>query len=243
MKQEKSSPGQTKGSLFYKEQIEALSKISKAISSDLYLEDILKLIVTVTAQVMDSKICSLMLLDEKSKKLFIRATQSISEDYNKKPPLSVGEGIAGKVAKENKPIAVSDIDGEKEYKYKYIAKKEGLLSLLCIPLSVKGRVIGVINCYTSYPHEFSKMEIDVLTSVANQAAVAIENTELMVKTKVIQEELETRKLVERAKDILMKRLKLGGEEAYRRIQKQSMNTRKSMREMAEAVILTDELER
>lgn len=243
MKQEKSSLGQTKGSPFYKEQIEALSKISKAISSDLYLEDILKLIVTVTAQVMDSKICSLMLLDEKSKKLFIRATQSISEDYNKKPPLRIGEGIAGKVAKENKPIAVSDINGEKEYKYKYIAKKEGLLSLLCIPLSVKGRVIGVINCYTSYLHEFSKMEINMLTSVANQAAVAIENTELMVKTKVIQEELETRKLVERAKDILMKRLKLSGEEAYRRIQKQSMNTRKSMREMAEAVILTEELER
>jgi len=243
MKQEKSSLGQTKGSPFYKEQIEALSKISKAISSDLYLEDILKLIVTVTARVMDSKICSLMLLDEKSKKLFIRATQSISEDYNKKPPLNIGEGIAGKVAKENKPIAVSDINGEEGYKYKEIAKKEGLRSLLCIPLSVKGRVIGVIDCYTSYPHEFSKMEINMLTSVANQAAVAIENTELMVKTKVIQEELETRKLVERAKDILMKRLKLSGEEAYRRIQKQSMNTRKSMREMAEAVILTEELER
>jgi len=243
MKQEKSSLGQTKGSPFYKEQVEALSKISKAISSDLYLEDILKLIVTVTARVMDSKICSLMLLDEKSKKLFIRATQSISEDYNKKPPLNIGEGIAGKVAKENKPIAVSNINGEEEYKYKDIAKKEGLYSLLCIPLSVKGRVIGVINCYTSYPHEFSKTETNMLTSVANQAAVAIENTELMVKTKVIQEELETRKLVERAKDILMKRLKLSGEEAYRRIQKQSMNTRKSMREMAEAVILTEELER
>jgi signal transduction protein with GAF and PtsI domain len=184
-----------------------------------------------------------MLLDEKSKKLFIRATQSISEDYNKKPPLSIGEGIAGKVAKENKPIAVSDINGEEEYKYKDIAKKEGLYSLLCIPLSVKGRVIGVINCYTSYPHEFSKIEINMLTSVANQAAVAIENTELMVKTKVIQEELETRKLVERAKDILMKRLKLNGEEAYRRIQKQSMNTRKSMREVAEAVILTEELDK
>ena len=243
MKQRKSSSGQTKSSLSYKEQTEALSKISKAISSDLYLEDILKLIVTVTAQVMDSKICSLMLLDEKSKKLFIRATQSISEDYTKKPPLCIGEGIAGKVAKENKAMAISDINREEEYKYKEIAKKEGLRSLLCIPLSVKGRVIGVIDCYTSYPHEFSKMEINMLTSVANQAAVAIENTELMVKTKVIQEELETRKLVERAKDILMKRLKLSGEEAYRRIQKQSMNTRKSMREMAEAVILTEELER
>ena len=90
---------------------------------------------------MDSKICSLMLLDEKSKKLFIRASQSISQEYNEKPPLSIGEGIAGKVAKENKPIADFDINGEEEYKYKDIAKTEGYNSLLCIPLRVKWRVI------------------------------------------------------------------------------------------------------
>ena len=234
---------QVEDSPFYKEQIEALSKISKAISSELYLEDILRLVVSVTAQVMNSKICSLMLLDEKSKKLVIRATQSVSEEYNKKPPLSIGEGIAGKVVKEGRPITVLDVNEEEEYKYKDIAKKEGLRSLLCIPLSVRGKVIGVINCYTSYPHKFSKTEVDVLTSVANQAAIAIENTELIVKTKVIQEELETRKLVERAKDILMRRLELSGEEAYRKIQKQSMDTRKSMREIAEAIILTEDLER
>jgi AmiR/NasT family two-component response regulator len=64
----------------------------------------------------------------------------------------------------------------------------------------------------------------------------------MVKTRVIQEELEARKLVERAKDILMQRLGLSGEEAYRRIQRQSMNTRKSMREVAEAIILSREIE-
>lgn len=238
-----SSSEQGKNPPTYQEQIEALSKISKAISSELYLEDILRLVVSVTAQVMDSKICSLMLLDEKSKKLVIRATQSVSEEYNKKPPLSIGEGIAGKVVKKGRPIAVLDVNEEEEYKYKDIARKEGLRSLLCIPLSVRGKVIGVINCYTSYPHKFSKTEIDVLTSVANQAAIAIENTELIVKTKVIQEELETRKLVERAKDILMRRLELSGEEAYRKIQKQSMDTRKSMREIAEAIILTEDLER
>jgi AmiR/NasT family two-component response regulator len=86
------------------------------------------------------------------------------------------------------------------------------------------------------------MEVDVLTAVANQAAIAIENTELMVKTRVIQEELEARKLVERAKDILMQRLELSGEEAYRRIQRQSMNSRRSMREVAEAIILSREIE-
>ena len=77
--------------------------------------------------------------------------------------------------------------------------------------------------------------------MANQAAVAIFNTELMVKTKVIQEELEARKLIERAKDVLMRKRNMKGDEAYRWIRKRSMDSRKSMREVAEAILLTEEL--
>jgi AmiR/NasT family two-component response regulator len=79
----------------------------------------------------------------------------------------------------------------------------------------------------------------MLTTVANQAAVAIENTELLVKTRIVQEELETRKLVERAKDIITRGQDISGNEAYRLMQRKSMNTRKSMREIAEAIILAD----
>lgn len=216
--------------------IEALSKIAQVITSDMYLDDILKLIVTVTAQTLGSKICSIMLVDEKNQELVIRATQSISEDYNQKPPLKTGEGIAGKAAGEKRAISIYDVTKEKEYKYKDIARKNGLVSLLCVPLMVKGRVIGVINLYTSKLHKFTKNEVNMLTAVANQAAMVIENTELMVRTRVIQEELETRKLVEKAKGILMKEQGLSEAEAYRTIQKYSMNSRKSMRQVAEAVI-------
>lgn len=222
--------------------IEALSKISQAITSDLYLEDILRLIVAVVAQVMNSKICSIMLLDEKREYLVIRATQSISEEYNKKHPLKLGEGIAGKVVAANKPTAIYNVMEEKEYKYKDIAKKEGLASLLCVPLSVKNKAIGVINVYTTTPHKFTKNEINVLTAVASQAALVIENTELMVKTKVIQEELESRKIIERAKGILMRERNISEDEAYRLIQKYSMDRRKSMRQIAEALILTKEMQ-
>ncbi len=227
----------------FEEQIKALSKISKAIASDLYLEDILRLIVSVTAEVMGSNICSLMLVDEKTKELVIRATQSMSEEYNKKPPLKIGEGVAGKVAESNKPMAVKDIIKEKEYKYRDIAAKESLRSLLCVPLAVKGKVIGVINCYTAVPHEFSETQIQILTSIANQAAVAIENTELLVKSKVIQEELETRKKIERAKGILMRDESLTEEEAYLKIRKYSMDNRKTIREVSEAIILTADMKK
>ncbi len=217
----------------------ALAEISRAVTSDLYLEDILKLIVIVTAETMNSKVCSLMLLDEEAGELRIRATQSICEEYLKKPPLKLGEGAAGLVAQRNRPMVIKNVQKDPLYLYKEVARTENLRSLLCVPMSIKGRVIGVINCYTNKPHEFSQEEIDLLTTVANQAAVAIENTELLLRAKVVQEELETRKKVERAKDILMKTLNVDGDEAYKRMRKRSMDVRKSMREVAEAIILAD----
>ncbi len=215
----------------------ALAEISRAVTSDLYLEDILKLIVIVTAEVMNSKICSLMLVDEETGELRIRATQSISEEYLKKPPVKLGEGAAGLVAQRNRPMVIKNVQKDPIYLYKEIAREENLRTLLSVPMSIKGRVIGVINCYTNKPHEFTQEQIDLLTTVANQAAVAIENTELLLKAKMIQEELETRKKVERAKDILMKMLNVGGEEAYKRMRNRSMETRKSMGEVADAIIL------
>jgi signal transduction protein with GAF and PtsI domain len=196
----------------------------------------------VTAQAMNSKICSLLLLDEEKNELVIRATQSVSEAYNKKPNIKLGEGIAGLVAQENKPIAVLDVKEDTRYVNRDIAKKENLCSLLCVPLSVKGKVIGVLNSYTSVKHRFTKEEINILTAVANQAAVAIENANLLLKSKMIEEELKTRKIVERAKGILMKSQGISEEEAYKKIQRQAMNTRRTMREIAEAIILAKELE-
>lgn len=227
----------------YTKQLEAISKVSSTITSDMYLEDILKLIVTVTAEVMNSKICSIMLLDDKTGELSLKATQSMSETYNRKPNLKFGEGIAGKVARDNRPMAVYDVSNEPEYKYREIAIRENLKSLLSVPLSVRGKVIGVLNNYTSYPHVFSKNEIEVLTTVANQAAIVIANADLMLKAQMIQYELETRKIIERAKGILMKEQGMSEEESFRKIQKQSMDMRKSMREIAEAIILIEKMKK
>lgn len=225
------------------QQLEALSRISGAVSSELYLEDILKLIVTVTAETMDSKICSLMLLDKDKKELQVRATQAISEAYIKKPPVKMGAGIAGRVAQSGKPIIVRDVKKDERYVNQDIAKKEKLCSLLSVPLLIKGRVTGVLNLYTSKIHNFTPTEVAVLTTVANQAALAIRNAELMVRSQTAQYELESRKVIERAKDILAKEGGISGEDAFARMRKQSMDLRKSMREIAEAIILAKELQK
>lgn len=224
-----------------KEYISALNKISKAITSDLYLEDILKLIVSLTAGVMNAKICALWLLDEEKKELKIRATQAMSEEYLKERTLKIGEGIVGLVAESRKYIVILDVTKDERYKEKILAKKENLVSMLSVPMMVKDRLIGVINVYTVEPYKFTKSDIELLSAVANQAAVAIENTELMVKTKIVQEELESRKKIEKAKGILMKEQGMSEEDAYNLMRKSSMNKRVSIKEIADAVILSFEI--
>lgn len=228
----------------YDQYIKAIMNISQAITSDLYLEDILKLIVMVTAKVTGFNICSLWLIDESEspKKIRLKATQTIEPDYLKDRSLSMGEGVVGFVATHNQPLIIEDVLKESRFKEKEMAGKLDLVSMASVPLQVKeGKVIGVLNCFTTEPHEFSGPEVNLITTVANQAAVAILNTELLVKTKVIEEELETRKLVERAKEVLMRRRNLKSNEAYRWIQKRSMDSRKSIRRMAEAILLSDEI--
>jgi signal transduction protein with GAF and PtsI domain len=228
----------------YEKYIKALSDISNAITSDLYLEDILKLIVMVTAKVTGVEICSLWLVDYTTnpKKVKLKATQTIDPEYVKDRSLKYNEGVVGYVLTNNCPLIVKDVLLEPLFKEKEMARRLGLVSMLSIPLQAKSdEAIGVLNCFTSEPHDFTETEINLITAVANQAAVAILNTELMVKSKVIQEELETRKLVEKAKEIIMGRKKMSGNDAFRWIQKQSMNSRKSMRQIAEAILLSEEI--
>jgi signal transduction protein with GAF and PtsI domain len=228
----------------YDKYIKALMDISRAITSDLYLEDILKLLVMVTAKVTGVEICSLWLVDENAegKRIRLKATQAIEPDYVKDRALNMNEGVVGFVAANNQPLIIEDVLKEPRFKEKEMARKLGLVSMVSVPMHVKeDKVIGVLNCFTAKPHNFSETEVNLITTVANQAAVAIFNTELMVKEKVIQEELETRKLVERAKEVLMRRRNMTGEQAYRWMQKRSMDSRKSMRNVAEAVLLSDEI--
>lgn len=219
-------------------QVDTLARVSGTITSNRYIKEILNLIVTMTAEMMNSKICSIMILDELKGELQIMATQSLSEAYRKKPNLKVGESISGRVVQEQRPISVRNVAEDTAYSFPKIAREEGVCSLLSVPMMVKNRVIGVINSYTAFEHAFSQEEIHLLSAVANQAAVAIENTALFEKSAEMQETLSAQKAMDRAKGVLMQEGAVGEEDAFKMIQRQSMNTRKTMREVAEAIILS-----
>ena len=168
-------------------QLSTLSEISRTITSDLYLEEILQLIVAMTAESMNFKICSIMLLDDMKEELVIKATQSQSRAYVKKPNLKLSESVAGRAITEGKPITILDVRKTAGYQYPDIAKQEGLCSLIALPLAIKSEIIGVLNCYTAKPRQFTDEDISLLTALANQAALSIQNAKLMVQTAVLQE--------------------------------------------------------
>jgi len=224
-------------------QIETLARMSQTIAQGAYIREILQLIVTMTAEMMSSKICSLMLLDEKGRELKIEATQSLSEAYKTKPPVPVRTSVSGRAVLEKRPVIVPDVAKDPQYTYPDIARKESLRSLLVIPMMFKDKPMGVLNCYTEEIHAFTEEEIQLVQAVANQAAVAIEHTRAIEKALAAEEALETRKVIERAKGILMRQQGFSEEASFKLIQRQAMDRRKTMKEVAEAVILSEELQR
>ena len=217
--------------------LEGIAEISKAIMERNYIDDILSLIVSVTAKVTGSKICSLLLLDKNKKELVLRSSQSPSGQYNQKSNTPLGKGIAGQVALTGEPIKVLDVRKDPRFLNKEIAIKDGLVSLLSVPMSVEGEIIGVINCYTPEKYDFSHEDIQMLTTVASQAAIILKNTELRIMKEVVERELEERKTIERAKEIIMEKRAIPGKQAFELMRKQSMNSRTSMVKIAESIIV------
>jgi uroporphyrinogen-III synthase len=136
---------------------------------------------------------------------------------------------------------VPNVLEEKQYRYPELARKTGLASLLSVPLTSRDKVIGTINIYTRDQRNFTEEEVGFVKVVAGQAAIAIENARLMSETLDMKRTLETRKLVERAKGILQYKHNLTEEEAYLRLRNESRRLRRPMRDLAEAVILADDM--
>jgi HD-GYP domain-containing protein (c-di-GMP phosphodiesterase class II) len=159
-------------------ELHAIFEIDKAITSAVDLDTVLQQIVQMSIGLFDAKISSLMLLDEETQELVMAAAHGLSEEYITKGNIKVGESIAGRVIQEGRPIAVPDITVDPRHIYSGYALKEGLTSLLSVPLSLKDKVIGVLNIYTDDQHNFTPHEINLFTSLASQAAIAIENARL-----------------------------------------------------------------
>ncbi|MEQ1934312.1 MAG: GAF domain-containing protein, partial [Fimbriimonadaceae bacterium] len=165
----------------------ALSEVSTTIAQSPYIEEILQLLVNLTAQQFNYLVCTVRRLDEKHGELVLRATQAPAKAYARKRAIKLGESIAGRAIAEGRPIVIEDVQADSDYIGHDLAVEQGMHSMVCVPLTLHGRAVGVLSCYTAEIRNFSAEEIQALETLAKQAAVSIEHAKLQVRTTLLQE--------------------------------------------------------
>jgi len=133
--------------------------------------------------------CSLVMLDENREWLDVRASHGAGPAYIKKPRLSVEESLLGVVVRRKKPLQVPNVQASTRYQNVDVARKEGLVSLLSVPLLFAGQAIGALSVYTGRPYNFSNEEIRILSALAELSAIAIEKARLYERIVDVEEQL------------------------------------------------------
>lgn len=168
------------------ERLETLLTISTEISSTLQLEEVLQRVVAHACRLMEARVSSLLLIDKEAGTLRPAATYGASVDYLALPDREVAASLSGEVIKTGLPLYIPDVREETRYSVAEIARREGLCTLLSVPLRTKTDVIGVLNVYTGEPRCYDEGDLRLLTLLASQSAIAIENATLH------REEMEAR---------------------------------------------------
>lgn len=176
------------------ERLSTLFKVSSAIVSEPLLENVLRRIADEVRVLMDIRVCSIMLLDEKEENFEIKAVSGeVVPEYINRRGIPVGDNVIGRVIHTGRPLYVADVREERQYRMRKVAKESGLCSLLSIPMTFLGRTIGVVNIYSGEPLEFSEEDVALMTTFAGHAAVAIINArryERIFKTEELLRESE-----------------------------------------------------
>ncbi|HSM57470.1 MAG TPA: GAF domain-containing protein [Candidatus Sulfomarinibacteraceae bacterium] len=168
-------------------ELQALAEVSEVVTSPQYLDDILDVVTEMASKLMEGALCSIFLLDEAGQALELRSARHAGDPYRNRPPLPLGKGVIGRVATSGQPAYVRDVRQEPAYLEPEMARKEGLVSLLSVPLSVRDHVIGVFNCYSDRERAFSQEQKALFLTLANQTALAIEHARLATNAAMVRE--------------------------------------------------------
>lgn len=232
-------------------QVELLHRISGIVSSELSLDEMLGEVLGLTVQVTHCDACLVYLMEEDTEEVVLRASQLPHAEELGSLRMKIGEGVTGWVA-EHKSVVSLPVKASADHRFKQFSGlvEDTYEALLSVPLVSGGEVIGVVNVHHRAPYQHSPEEIALATFVGEQMGNAIARAKLVEENLKLQEEklemkreLEERKVVERAKGILQRNHGLTEEEAYLRLRGESRRMRRPMKELAEAIILAEELNR
>lgn len=218
-----------------------LYRVAQTVHS-LELPDVLKEIVAIAIDVTHGDSCLIYILDPKKQELVLRASKNPHADLMQKIKMKMGEGITGWVAQNEQPVAIATgAHSDARFKYFRNLPEDRFEAFLSVPIINKRGVVGVINVQHKKQHVHKPMEVKLLSAIGKLVGGAVDNALLIEETLSLKESLELRKVIEKAKGILMKRKNISEDEAYTIIQKESMDTRKTLKDIAEAIVLIDTL--
>jgi signal transduction protein with GAF and PtsI domain len=229
-------------------QIDILHQTSKIVSSRLALDDMLKELIRLAFQVTACDAC-LVYLAEPTGEIVLRASQLPHTREIGSIRMQPGEGVTGWVAAHKSVVALSaKASADKRFKNFPGLVEDTFEAFLSVPLISGGAVIGVINVHHKKPHAHTPEQVALLSFMGEQMGGAIARSRVMDDNARLQEEaldirrqLEARKLIERAKGILQAKYNLTEENAYLRLRGESRRLRRPMRDLAEAIILADDV--
>lgn len=232
-------------------QVFLFHQISGIISSNLSVDEILGEVIGLAVRATACDACLVYLIDRESDEVVLRASQVPHASCLGNLRMKIGEGVTGWVAEHKSVVALaSNASADPRFKRFAGLVEDTYEAFLSVPLVSRGEVIGVINVHHREPHSHTPETIATLAFIGEQLGVTISkslleqlNARLIEETQEMRRELETRKLVERAKGILQQRHGLSEEDAYFRLRNQSRRLRRPMKEVAEAVILSEEITR
>lgn len=230
-------------------QIELLHRISRVASSQANLDRVLQELIGIAVEITACDACLVYLPDYEAGEVVLRASQLTHPAEIGTLRMKLGEGVTGWVA-EHKAVVALDRNAAADIRFRAFSSliEDTFEAFLSLPLASGGEVVGVLNIHHREPHAHTAEEVALLTFVGEHMGSAIsmarleeENARLQEKTQEVERELETRKLVERAKGILQAKYNLSEEEAYQRLRNESRRLRRPMRELAEAILLFESL--
>jgi signal transduction protein with GAF and PtsI domain len=220
--------------------VDLLHEIGVRLATADEFHDVLGRVVEFASALVKCDSCLIYVLE--GEELALRASKNPHPEVVDRLKLRVGEGITGWVAQHQEAVAVPE-KAAQDPRFQFFNElpEDSYEAFLSVPLMCRGRVVGVINLQHRLPHVYKPKQIRLISTIGFLVGAEIELARLEEANTNLSEQLQTRKIVERAKGILQRDFGMSEEQAYLALQRQSRQKRKAMKELAEAIVLSDDV--
>jgi uroporphyrinogen-III synthase len=220
--------------------VDVLHEIGARLATADGFHEVLIRVVEFASEMVKCDSCLIYVLE--GDELVLRASKNPHPEVVDRLKLRVGQGITGWVAEHREPVAVAEKAAQDpRFQFFHELPEDSYEAFLSVPLLCRGRLVGVINLQHRQHHVYRRREIRLISTIGFLVGGEIELARLEEANSSLADQLQTRKIVERAKGILQRDLGLSEEQAYLTLQRQSRQKRKAMKEIAEAIVLSDDV--